>query len=126
MLQSFCCLWPDFRHCYASVAFCVLLFSDKYLKKWYHLAVTRFVIQPRPGGSGAFRLVIMRLIREQPRDEGLIALRDRRRSPTSERKSSLRYGGHGDCIMNARSAILAHEISSMPDRVIERLRRRRS
>jgi hypothetical protein len=33
---------------YASVAFCVLLFSDKYLKNWYHLVVTRFV---RPGAQ---------------------------------------------------------------------------
>jgi hypothetical protein len=86
MLQSFCRLWPDFRHCYASVAFCVLLFSDKYLKKWYHLAVTRFV---RPGAREErepFDYVIMRLIREQPRDERLIARRNRQRPPTREGK----------------------------------------
>jgi hypothetical protein len=32
--------------------------------------------------------------------------------------------GRDDCTMNARISILAHEISSMIDRVIERLRRR--
>src|ERR1700730_13859462 len=34
--------------------------------------------------------------------------------------------GRGDCTMNARVSMLAHEISSMPDMVIEWLRRRRS
>src|SRR5258708_5381292 len=65
MLQLFCGLWPDFRHCYAPLAFCVVLFSNKYLKKWYHLPAARF---DRPGstpGNGDSDCLIMRLIREQ-------------------------------------------------------------
>src|SRR3984893_11641456 len=77
----------------APLAFCDVLFSDKYLKKWYHLPATRLV---RPGSIGSnwdSDCLIIRLIRKQPRNERRLPPRDRRRPRTREGKSSLRYGG---------------------------------
>src|SRR5258708_27225281 len=69
----------------------------------------------------------MRLIRKQPRNECRLAPA----APgNGQGKSYLRVwwilDGCDECTMNPRISLLAHEISPRPDKIIKRLRRRRS
>jgi hypothetical protein len=94
------------------------MFSDKYLKNWYLLPIPRSAALTPPAClEGVFAHAETREIMQPSR----MTIPPRRIAEKGQRNSRSAH----DCIMNVRITTFAHENSSMSDRVIGALRKRR-